>query len=152
MASYSYSFKDITGSIQGVGLYASFGNGSGAAEGGISIESADDKNAMTIGAGGDGVHSLRADDSAMLTFRLLRTSPINAILQQAYNLQALSSLSWGKNTVTVRDVSRGDLITCNGCAFKKVPDLEYSKDATEIEWVFDVIKRTTMLGVGTPEI
>lgn len=148
----SYSFKDIAGSIQGVGLYANFGNGSGAAEGGISIESADDKNAMTIGAGGDGVHSLRADDSATVTFRLLKTSPFNAILQQAYNTQALSSLSWGKNTITIRDIARGDLITCNGCAFKKAPDIEYATEASEVEWMFDVIKRTQVLGSGTPEL
>lgn len=148
----TYSFKDVVCAITGVGLFANLGSGAAAAEEGISIEATDDKNVMMIGAGGAGIHSLKADNSGTVTVRLLKTSQANALLQNAYNLQSLSSLAWGKNTITVRDIARGDIITANEVAFKKQPDLAFGSEAEIVEWTFDAINITTVLGVGTPEI
>jgi len=148
----SYSFKDITAAIAGPGVYANLGSGAAAAEEGITIAPIDDKNIMTVGANGDGIHSLRADDSALVTVRLLKSSAANAILMAAYQFQKLSSLAWGKNTITLRDIARGDFLTLQQVAFAKLPDLEYGTEAQPIEWTFHAIKVVGLLGVGTPEL
>ena len=148
----AYSFLDVTATIEGPGGSINFGANSGTAEEGITIESANDKNTVTMGADGSGMHSLSADESSTVTVHLLKTSPVNAQLSQMYNLQTASSATHGRNTITVRDAARGDSITLQQCAFKKRPSVEYAKEAKMMEWVFDAIKTNTILGVGTPEI
>lgn len=148
----TYSFQDVTAAIVGVGGSINLGAGAAVADEGISIEAAQDKSVMTIGASGDGMHSLVADDSATVTVRLLKTSPINAQLQLMYNLQTKSSLTHGKNTITVRDVVRGDMVALTNVAFKKRPSVTYAKEGGLMEWTFDAVKTTQILGVGTPEL
>ena len=148
----TYSFKDVTAALVGVGGSINLGNGAAIAEEGITIEAAEDKNVMTIGADGAGMHSLVASKAGTITFRLLKTSPVNAQLQAMYNLQTLSSITHGKNVVTVRDVARGDAIVCTGVAFKRVPDLTFAKEGGTVEWQFDAISIERTLGNGTPAI
>ncbi len=148
----TYSFQDVTAAIVGVGGSINLASGAGVADEGITIEAAEEKNIMTIGAGGDGMHSLVANESATVTIRLLKTSPVNAQLQLMYNLQTKSSLTHGKNVITVRDVVRGDMIALTNVAFKKRPSVTYSKEGGLMEWAFDAIRTTQILGVGTPEL
>ena len=148
----TYSFKDITASLEGVGGSINLGAGAAIAEEGITIEPTEDKNVMTIGADGAGMHSLVAGEASTVTVRLLKTSPTNAQLQTMYNVQTLSSLAHGKNVLTVRDIARGDAIFLTGVAFKKAPSISYAKEGGIMEWTFDAIKSVRTLGTGTPEI
>lgn len=148
----TYSFQTIVAAIFGPGGSINLANGAGAAEEGITIEPVNDKNTMTIGAGGEGMHSLSADDSSTITVRLLKTSPVNAVLQIMYNLQTAAVILHGRNVITVRDIARGDAITLTGVAFKKRPTMTYAKDGGMIEWTFDAIKTDTIIGIGLPEI
>lgn len=148
----SFSFKDVAAAITGPGGTINLGVGSGAAEEGITIEPVGDKNVMTTGADGTGQHSLRADDSVTVTVRLLKTSPVNALLSAMLNFQKLSSLNWGKNTITVRDIIRGDSININLCAFARTPAITYATEAGFNEWVFHGISQTQILGIGSPTL
>lgn len=148
----TYSFQDIVGSITGPGGTIPIGSGSGAGEGGITITPSADKNVMMIGADGSGMNSLIADSSVEVKVTLLKTSPVNAFLQQMYNYQVGSSLTHGQNTISFADVARGDLIVCSNAAFKKQPELTYAKEGSEIEWLFDAISSSVTLGTGTPEL
>lgn len=148
----TYSFQDVVAAIVGVGGSINMAAGAAVAEEGITIEAVADKNTMTIGADGSGMHSLAANEASTVTVRLLKTSPVNAQLQLMYNLQTKSSLTHGKNVITVRDVVRGDSITLTQVAFKKRPAINYAKDGGLNEWTFDAVKTTQILGVGTPEI
>ena len=148
----TYSFKDVTAALVGVGGSINLGNGAATSEEGITIEAAEDKNVMTIGADGAGMHSLVANNAGTITVRLLKTSPVNAQLQTMYNVQTLSSIAHGKNVITVRDVARGDAIVCTGVAFKRAPSLTYAKEGGTVEWQFDAISIVRTLGTGTPEI
>lgn len=142
----TYSFKNINGAIAGPGGAAILGNGAGADEEGVTIEPSEDKNVMTIGADGQGQHSLIASDAGKVTVRILKTSPINAILMAMYDLQSSSSSLWGQNVITFTDVARGDIHTCQACAFGKKPQINYKKEAGMNEWTFDSISITTVLG------
>lgn len=142
----TYSFQDVQAGIVGPGAAFSLGYGEAAAEEGITIAAAGDKNTMTVGADGEVMHSLHADKSGQVTLRYLKTAPINALLQATYDAQSLDSRLWGKNVITVTNPVSGEVTTCRSCAFKKKPDLNYRKDGDMIEWVFDAGKIDTILG------
>jgi len=142
----TYSFMDVQASIVGPGGAFSLGYGEAAAEEGITIATGADKNTMTIGADGEGMHSLHADKSGQVTLRYLKTAPVNALLQALYDAQTLDSRLHGKNLITVTQSASGDVTAARSCAFKKKPDLRYAKDGDIVEWVFDAIKIDTILG------
>ncbi len=143
-----YSFLNVVATIAGPGGILNLAAGAAVAEEGITIEPSEDKNVMTIGADGQGQHSLVASDACTITIRLLKTSPINAGLQIMYDLQSASSALWGQNVITVTDTARNDLSLIQAAAFKKKPTLTYAKEAGFNEWVFDAIKLNTVLGSG----
>ncbi|MCL4631528.1 phage protein [Burkholderia sp.] len=142
----TYSFQDVAATIVGPGGAFSLAYGEATAEEGITIARAGDKNTMTIGSDGEGMHSLHADKSGQVTLRYLKTAPINAKLMALYDAQSLDSRLWGKNLIEVRQTAAGDVLTARSCAFKKAPDLKYAKDGDIVEWVFDSIKIDNILG------
>lgn len=142
----TYSFNDIVAAITGTGGTINLGAGASIAAEGITIDPVEDKNVMTIGADGAGMHSLVASSAATVTVRLLKTSPTNRLLQEMYNVQTASAATHGDNVITIRDVARGDTITLTGVAFKTCPSLTYAKEGGTVEWVFDAIKSTRILG------
>jgi hypothetical protein len=141
-----YSFMDVAATLAGPTGVIDLGYGAAVAEEGITIEAAGDKNTMTIGSDGEGMHSLHADKSGTVSIRLLKTSPQNAKLQHMYNAQQLAPALWGSNVIVVRLPRTGEVTTARQCAFKKQTGLTYAKDANMNEWVFDAIKLDSVLG------
>lgn len=144
--SSTYSFLDVNAGIVGPGGAFSLGNGAGVAEEGITITPAGDIGGMLIGSDGEGMHSLYADKSGMVTVRVLKTSPVNELLSALYNFQTASGITYGQNTIVINDTSRGDVITCTQCGFKKAPDLSFAKDGGINEWEFNAVKIERVLG------
>lgn len=144
----TYSFLNVNCAIVGPGGEFNLASGAAAAEEGITIEAAEDKNVMTVGADGKVQHSLIASDAKKVTIRLLKTSPVNQSLMNMYNLQSQSSGLWGINTMTVSDSGRGDLAILQSCAFNKAPTLTYAKEGGMNEWLFDCGAGTLLLGSG----
>lgn len=142
----TYSFLNVQATLAGPGGLINLGAGAAVADEGITVQRAGDKNAMLIGADGEGMNTLRADKSGQFTIRLLKTSPQNAKLMAMYNGQSLSSTLWGQNVITVTQSGVGDIHTGRECAFKKIPDMNYKKDGDIVEWIFDVIKLDSLLG------
>lgn len=146
MPSNTYSFKDVKAAISGPGGAFSIGDGAGAAEEGITIDPSAEINMMQIGADGSGQHSLSADRSGRVTVRLLKTSPVNALLSALVAFQRSGAAQHGQNTITITDLNRGDVITCQQCAFGKIPTLTYAKEAGINEWEFHAIRIDPTLG------
>jgi len=144
----AYSFLDVQASIFGPGGSFNLGSGSGASEEGISWAMEGDKNTMTVGADGTPMHSLHGSKAGKVTIRLLKTSPTNAKLSTMYALQTSSAALHGANVITMSNPVSGDSITCAMVAFKKMPDLSYSKDGKDVEWEFDAGIIDTSLGGG----
>jgi Bacteriophage KPP10, Structural protein ORF10 len=147
----AYSFLNVAASISGPGLVAQIGSSSGAAKEGLSTAFDEDKTTITTGSDGAIMTSLRATMTGRITVRLLKTSPINAILSQAYNFQRLSSINWGQNAITVTDVARGDVVTGRQMAFVKFPDNGWAEDGNTLDWVFQGIINE-ILGAGVPDV
>lgn len=142
-----YSFLNVAATLTGPGGVLNLGSGAAVAEEGITIEPVEDKNQMTIGADGKGQHSLLATDAALITIRLLKTSPLNAALMLMYNFQSASSSLWGQNVMTIVDSGRNDLTIVQAAAFKKKPAITYDKAGPMMEWTFDGISANSVLGV-----
>ena len=146
MAGKTYSFMEVTAGMVGPGLVVNLGNGAAAAEEGVTIDPSGDIGGMQIGADGEGMHSLYADKSGQITVRLLKNSPTNKILSAAYNFQTAAASSYGQNTFTLVDKTRGDVITATQVAFKKAPPLAYAKDGDIVAWEFNAVKIERNLG------
>lgn len=146
----TYAFSTIVAAINGPGGAFSIGSDAGCAEEGITVDMVDEKSTMVIGAGGQGQHNLHAGKAAKITVRLLKTSPTNALLEEMYNLQTATPALHGQNTITIRDVYRGDVGTAQEVAFAKFPTVTYSKDGPVLEWMFNAITMDWTLGGGLP--
>lgn len=147
-----YSFLDTVATLTGPTGSINIGSGAGVAAEGITVASVADRNTMTIGADGRGVHSLSGDTSKIVTVRLLKTSPINAVLQDYYNAQTRSSLLHGRNVIVLSNLVNGDFLTLRDAAFAREPDYTAATEAGINEWVFHATQSVTILGTGTPEI
>lgn len=143
-----YSFLNVSCTIAGPGGLLNLGAGAAVAEEGISFEPTEDKNQMVIGADGQGQHSLIASDACIVTVRLLKTSPLNQALMIMYDVQSVSSALWGQNVITCVDSGRNDYNVVQKAAFKKKPTLVYAKEGGIMEWTFDAIVLSSILGSG----
>lgn len=144
----AYSFKDVYCAITGPGGSFSLSEG-GVAEEGITVAMGDDKNTMTTGADGQVMHSLHQGKSGTVTIRLLKTSPLNHLLNAMYNFQSTSAAYWGSNVISVRNPVRGDDAAARNCAFKRHPDFQNGKQGGTVDWVFDAGQIDPILGDGT---
>ena len=142
----AYSFLDISASLAGPTGAIELGVGSANSEEGIVVAMTEAKNTMTIGADGEGMHSLHGGKSGTITVTLLKTSPVNKKLSLMYNAQSQSSSTWGNNVIVVRNKASGDIATARGVAFQKQPDWNNPKVAGTVAWVFDCIKIDELLG------
>ncbi len=133
----------------GPGGAFSIGSDAGVAEGGISIELAEDKDTLVIGADGSPMHSLHAGQGGTITIRLLKVSAQNFLLSTMYAFQSSSSALWGLNTIVISDTSRGDVVTCMQSAFRRQPPNLWAKDGNIIEWPFNAGRIFELLGAGT---
>ena len=137
MRAGTYSFIDVVASLTGPTGTVNLGYDAATAEEGITIAPLEDKNGMTVGADGSVMHSLYAGNAGLVTVRLLKTAPGNALLMQAYELQRANSTLWGKNVIAVRNKTSNDSVSALFVAFKRVPDLTFAKEGGMNEWTFD---------------
>jgi hypothetical protein len=147
----TYSFKDVQCAIAGPGGSFTISEG-GVADEGITITMENDKGTLVHGADGSWMHSLHASDGGTVTLRLLKTSPMNALLDRMYRFDTTSSANFGLNIISVRNPMTGDSITCQGAAFSKHPDFGAAKEGGTTEWSFKCGRIDTVLGNGAPAI
>lgn len=147
----TYSFLSINGTLVGPGGSAILGASAGVAEEGITVEPTEDRNTMTMGADGEVMHALHAARPGRAVIRLLKTSPMNAVLSAMYNFQAGDPANWGNNVLGFADIYRGDAITLTTAAFKKPPSVVYDKPGKFNEWEFEG-KIMIILGAGVPNV
>lgn len=133
----AYSFKSVTAAIEGPGGGpVQLGVGSGAADEGISVERAEDRNTMTTGSDRHVMHSMHVANAGTVRVRLLKTSPVNGLLLTMLKAQMQTSALWGGNQITVEDKVRGDKVSCAEVAFAGEPVLAFGKVGQVQEWMF----------------
>ena len=149
MASVSgtYSFLDVLASFAGPGASGGFDiQGMGIAAEGIKVTMNGDQDIMSIGAAGDGMHSLSASKAGRISITLLKTGPGNALLNALFNYQRQSSAYWGQNQMSVRNPVTGDSVVAQAGAFVKRPDVIYDVAGPMMVWEFNFVEIDTTLG------
>lgn len=144
----TYSFLEVNAAIDGPGGNIQLGNGAGVSEEGISVERVEDANTMVTGSDGTPMHSLHAADAGTIRVRLLKISPTNALLNNMMNFQRLAASRHGRNTVSVRDTHRGDVVLCTDVAFTGPPALTWAKVGQMLEWTFHAGHVDPTIGAG----
>ncbi len=144
----TYSFLDVTASVQGPGGGYMISEG-GVANGGITIET-NDRVTTVWGCDGEFMHSLHAARGGRVTVRCMRTGRANADLSKTFNFDSQSSANTGRNTITIQDHQRGDNWTIEGAAIVKIPTNAYGTEGGEVEWVFQAGIITGWFGTGDP--
>jgi len=86
-----------------------------------------------VGADGFVVRSRQSDNRATITIRLSQRSPSNAILFAAH--KADRATGRGVGPYIIKDLGGQTLITAPNTWVQKRPDVEFGKDAGEMEWV-----------------
>lgn len=147
----TYSFLDVQASVVGPGLNAQIGSTSGAAKDGLSTEFDEDKVKITTGSDGSIMTSLIASMTGRVVIRLLKTSPINNVLNTAFNFQRVSSANTGQINLRIVDKARGDVVTGRQMSFLRHPSNVWSEEGNVIEWTFVGIVNE-VLGAGTPTL
>jgi hypothetical protein len=101
------------------------------------------------GADGAIMHSLMEQGrTCTVTITLLKTSPVNAQLQQLINSQSQTSATWGDNVISIRDVVRGDDITVSDAAYIRQSDVNYAAAGGTMAWTFRGRLSSVILGAG----
>ena len=142
----TYSFMNITATLAGVTGVIDLGYGAAVTKEGITVTMAQERDAMTVGADGEVMHSLRMDKSGTIVVRLLYTSPQNAKLQAMFDLQTLTSTGWGMNVITIRNKDNDEVIVARDVAFARSPDRNYAEDGQFLEWSFNCGKIDAIIG------
>ncbi|GHV49927.1 hypothetical protein FACS1894216_01180 [Synergistales bacterium] len=108
-----------------------------------------DMTESVTGADGHLMHSLMEQGrTGTVTINLLKTSPVNAQMQQLINSQSTSSATWGDNVISIRDVVRGDDLTISECAFIRQSDVNYAAAGGTMAWTFRGRFSSIVLGAG----
>ena len=144
----AYSFCDVQCAIAGPGGNIIVSEG-GVADEGITISMTEDKSSMVTGADGSGMHSLHCSRAGRVTIRLLKNSPVNALLMRMYHFQVTSSAYLGRNVLSLTNPVWGDEFMCRDGAFTKLPDNVNGKEGGMMEWVLNFIMIDEQLGDGT---
>jgi hypothetical protein len=121
------------------------------AEEGITITWGEESNTQTIGADGSVMNSMHSARAGTCVIRLAKVSPNAPKLMQLFTYQHQSSALWGRNTITIADVARGDFYTLVGCAFVRVPTNTYAKVGNTLEYEFHVALIDGNLGPGAAD-
>lgn len=145
----TYSFIDVKATLVGPNGATNVGSDAGVSEEGITIEFAEEQDTMVIGADGLGMHNLHAGQSGRVTVRLMKNSPTNAILQGIYDLDRATPSTHGQNTIVVSWLTAGDVVTCTQCGFTRFPTVTYAKEGPMLEWTFNAIRISPLLGAGS---
>ena len=143
----TYSFLDVQATLVAPGYTFDLASSGIAAEG-IRIAMVGEKIATTIGADGDGMHTLIASQASNCEITVLKSAPLNAMLNALYNFQTSSSANLGNIQITINNPAVGDTIFLVGGAMVKQADISYAEQATLNVWTFRFIARHDILGNG----
>lgn len=147
----SYSFLDVQAEVVAPGFTFDLAS-AGVSNEGIRISMVSEKDVMTIGAAGDGMHTLVASNAARAEVSLLKEAPANAMMNALYNSQnGPGGAAWGNIQITVTNNQTGDSVVLVGGAISKQADISYGTEATLNVWSFNFIQRRDVLGNGFNE-
>lgn len=137
----TYSPADVIVNIGGIRL-SNFADGS-------FVTAERNGQAFTISPGADGkiARVRNADRSGKVTVRLHQTSPSNDLLSALAAIDEQSGEGVGE--LLIKDMNGTTLIQAQNAWIQKLPSVEFGKDASDREWVFDCDELDMAVGGAT---
>ena len=129
----TYSFEDVTCSLEHPGVGAASTTGAGI--GSISIAMANDKTAHDVAADGVVMISKLAGSNGTVALAVQQTSQLHKYMMKWYNYVTTAPASeWAKMTITIKSANLGDLTVCVGVSPQKLPDRPYQAQGQQVTW------------------
>ncbi len=101
----------------------------------ITVSKNEDAFTQQIGADGEGVRSKTNNRSGTITLTLMQSSDSNETLSQIYYLDKLSNT--GSGAFFIKDTNGTTLVLAKSAWIRKMPDIEFGKESSNREWVFE---------------
>lgn len=102
----------------------------------VSIETAEDLYALTVGADGKATRVRSQNLSGSITITLMQTSLSNDLLFAAFQADQQTPAA-GVSEFQLKDANGRDLVHAANAWVKKLPTLEYGKEQSNREWVLE---------------
>lgn len=101
----------------------------------VSVERAVETFSKVVGAGGEVARVKSADRSGTMTITLLQSSNSNMVLNALADADEQSGA--GTFSIQIKDLTTGGDIQATDAWIKGKPKVEYGKDLSNREWVFE---------------
>lgn len=129
----TYSFQDVTCSLQHPSVGAASTTGAGI--GSISISMATTRTTHEVAADGRVMPSKIAGDNGTIALQVQQTSDLNRWLLKYYNYVVTADASeWNSMNITIKSKNLGDYTVCTGVSPEKLPDKPYQAQGQMITW------------------
>lgn len=112
----------------------------------IKIEAAGDSFKLKKGIRGDVARSKTNDRTGTITFRLMASSPFNAVLSAQHNNDVAKPNGAGVVAAMVQDKNGASLDVASKAWLRKIPPQDYAEEDTPVEWVLDCADLKRMIG------
>lgn len=116
--------------------FAGFQIDGGYADGSFCSIEFQDSFTMQKGTDGEVTRSRTNDRSAVVTIKLMQTSSANQVLSAYLKADLNAPNGQGIADIQIKDLVSGSLYTSNDCWIQKHADVDFDRDATSREWVF----------------
>lgn len=133
MANSTYSFLDLTGSINHplTGAYVFTGKGTGS----VTVSKATERTAHNVAADGSVMVSKIAGNNGSITIECQQTSPLHKWLQKWSQILWMAPVSeWATTTILLRNASTGGSHLCTGVSPQKEADTPYQAQGSTVTW------------------
>ncbi len=101
----------------------------------VSAEREEDAFTKQVGSAGDVTRSRNRNISGSVTVTLQQASPTNDLLSALAEADELTGLNYG--ALMVKDLNGTTLLEAPNAWIRKTPTVEFAKEASGREWVFD---------------
>lgn len=133
MAHTTYSFADVTATLNLAGMIPMTITGAGA--GSIDTTMSGEKTSHDLAADGTVMVSKILGSNGSIALNIQQTSPTHKLLLLWYNyiLNAPSS-EWANNSLIIRNDVIGETIEATGVSPQKLPDKPYQAQGQKVTW------------------
>lgn len=129
----TYSFQDVTCSLQHPSVGAASTTGAGM--GSITISMATTRTVHETAADGSVMPSKIAGDSGTIALQVQQTSDLNNWLLKYYNyVVAAEPSEWTAMNITIKSKNLGDYTVCTGVSPEKIADKPYQAQGQMRIW------------------
>lgn len=131
----TYSFTECIVTLNHPSLGTLSTNGLGM--GSVTVNNEGVRASKNVASDGNVIINKIKDRSGIVTLSIQQVSDLQADLIKWFNyLEIADASEWAKIVINVNSISTKENHVCTGCAMQKIPNKEYSAEASNVSWDF----------------